>query len=513
MTNSTSNFIPILGQNGNFFDMVDKSGVCLITDYSWLYNNIIVSEENMVTLGKNKEKNKIPSIGSLKEKLRALIQYNIKIFHEFSPVNYLYHDVGTIRLSSHHPRFSPKLKYYSDFMEINMDLLVDQLIMDILYEKYMNDSPPMTRWEYAHHISNKLYHDSADKMIQVNRCTNNINTALESVMKKHKYRISKKKYNAQLKALGVRPSKYHLYYSEKMLQNSVRKKAKVMWDYLYYNSCTYPEDLVTDENYEESKRQRISITAMQYRRRLTRKGNNYPYKQIIEDLQKENDFINKMFFSRCSSDQDYFTNIMDYYRFELYKRIDFMFKFIDKMPAMGITPEEIDKDHFLLKRFVPNVLRLYVKKKGLTYGIRKKYYTPLLIIEEKIHRNIIENPIDEVDDYMDLLTKYQYLRARTLELFRYHFTFDSSDYSEFKDFLNQNYNLFEYHNSNKIWQNINGRDFDTFDTDEKKMIKNKINLFFSLNDIFFSSPNNQAADSEATDSQATDSASVDITII
>lgn len=56
MTNSTSNFIPILGQNGNFFDMVDKSGVCLITDYSWLYNNIIVSEENMVTLGKNKEK-------------------------------------------------------------------------------------------------------------------------------------------------------------------------------------------------------------------------------------------------------------------------------------------------------------------------------------------------------------------------------------------------------------------------------------------------------------------------
>lgn len=58
MTNSASNFIPILGQNGNFFDMVDKSGVCLITDYSSLYKNIIVSEENMVTLGKDKEKPK-----------------------------------------------------------------------------------------------------------------------------------------------------------------------------------------------------------------------------------------------------------------------------------------------------------------------------------------------------------------------------------------------------------------------------------------------------------------------
>ena len=79
MTNSASNFIPILGQNGNFFDMVDKSGVCLITDYSSLYKNIIVSEENMVTLGKDKEKTKIPSIGSIKEILRALIQHNIKI--------------------------------------------------------------------------------------------------------------------------------------------------------------------------------------------------------------------------------------------------------------------------------------------------------------------------------------------------------------------------------------------------------------------------------------------------
>lgn len=303
MTNSASNFIPILGQNGNFFDMVDKSGVCLITDYSSLYKNIIVSEENMVTLGKDKEKTKIPSIGSIKEILRALIQHNIKIFHEFCPVNYLYHDVGTIRLSSHHPRFSPKLKYYSNFMEINMDLLVDQLIMDILYEKYMNNSPSMTRWKYARHISNKLYHGSADKMIQPIRCAKNINKALESVMENHTDRIPNQILDPQLKALGINPENYHLFYIEKMRQNSVPKKAKVIWDYLYYNSHTYPEDLVTDENYEESKKQRISITTKQYRRRLTRKGNNYPYKQIIEDLQKENDFINKMFFSHCSSDQ------------------------------------------------------------------------------------------------------------------------------------------------------------------------------------------------------------------
>lgn len=503
MTNSTSNFLPILDLNDNLFDMVDKSGVCLITDYSSLYKNIIVSEENIVTLGKDKEKTKILSIGCLKEKLRALIQHNIKIFHEFSPLNYLYHAANTPGLSSPYPIFSRRINHYFDFTKLSIDLLLDQLVMDILYEKYMNDSPPMTRWKYAHHISNKLYHDSADRMIQVNRCTNNINKALESVMENHTDRIPNQILDPQLKALGINSENYHLYYIEKMRQNSVPKKAKVMWDYLYYNSCTYPEDLVTDENYEESKRQRISITAMQYRRRLTRKGNNYPYKQIIEDLQKENDFINKMFFSRCSSEQDYFTNIMDYYRFELYKRIDFMFKFIDKMPAMGITPEEIDKHHFLLKRFVPNVLKLYETDDGLAYTIKRSYYTPLLIIEEEIHRDIIENPMDAVDDYMDLLTKYQYLRARTLELFRYHFTFDCSDYSKFKDFLNQSYNLFEYHNSNKIWQNINGRDFDTFDTDEKKMIKNKINLFFSLNDIFFSSPNNQA----------TDSASVDITII
>lgn len=58
MTNSTSNFLPILDLNGNLLDMVDKSGVCLITDYSSLYKNIIVSEENIVTLGKDKEKPK-----------------------------------------------------------------------------------------------------------------------------------------------------------------------------------------------------------------------------------------------------------------------------------------------------------------------------------------------------------------------------------------------------------------------------------------------------------------------
>lgn len=80
-----------------------------------------------------------------------------------------------------------------------------------------------------------------------------------------------------------------------------------------------------------------------------------------------------------------------------------MLKFIDKMPAMGITPEEIDKDHFLLKRFVPNVLKLYETDDGLVYTIKRSYYTPLLMIEENIHGDIIENPMDEVDDYMDLL--------------------------------------------------------------------------------------------------------------
>ena len=63
---------------------------------------------------------------------------------------------------------------------------------------------------------------------------------------------------------------------------------------------------------------------------------------------------------------------MDYYILESYKRIDFISKLISSLPQIKI--DDINKDHFLVKRFHPMVLVPYVENGELCLATKHNYY-------------------------------------------------------------------------------------------------------------------------------------------
>ena len=105
--------------DGTFFDLIDKDGYCLITDYHALSRKIILSEGNVPPrLGEEKKRLRIDSIDGLKNVLDGYISAAQQIFERF---------------------------YSIDFSDIDKNLLTEQLIFDLLFDKYRQESVEMTQ--------------------------------------------------------------------------------------------------------------------------------------------------------------------------------------------------------------------------------------------------------------------------------------------------------------------------------------------------------------------------------
>ncbi len=211
--------------------------------------------------------------------------------------------------------------------------------------------------------------------------------------------------------LDVDPDKYTKYYTPKIKENSHSKKPQFIWDQLYYNFC-------------------VPLTSRQYRRQLTRGNRNYPYEEIYTDLNAYNVFTGKLLPQDNYSPQMYFNMSIGYYVLESYKRIDFMFKLVE-----ALSPDEImqvDRTHFLVKRFAPPVLVPYIQDGELNFHYQIKYYRPLFMIEDAILKKASEDSDPNYKYYESLLRKYQFVRAKAYELFKYHGKFKSEDYREIK---------------------------------------------------------------------------------
>lgn len=230
------------------------------------------------------------------------------------------------------------------------------------------------------------------------------------------------------------------------------------------------------------------ITSRQYRRQLTRDSRNYPFEEIFQDLEVYHDFATKLLPVDNESHEKFFRMSMDYYILESYKRVDFIFKLIDALSFNEIAA--INRSHFLVKRFVPRVLVPFMQNGELHFGWKWKYYRPLLIIEDDLLEEAAE--INELSynklNYMyyeTLLRKYQYVRAKAYELFKYHCVFSSNDYVEIKKFLHDCYNMRAYHQSNAFWNLIQGVEWNDMDEETKSQVKEQIQNFLSINDAFF----------------------------
>lgn len=334
-------------------------------------------------------------------------------------------------------------------------------------------------------MSKKLYTDAIQKMT----CMRAINENIRRGMGAHSNLMKYSPLRGQVKLLGVDPNKYDEYYNPKLRDNLAKKKPQYIWDYFFYNFGRNLKETVSDDESEfQIKYGRALITSRQYRRQLTRDNRNYPFEEIFQDLKAYNGFVNKLLPVENESYEKYFRMSMDYCVLESYKRVDFIFKLTDALSRDEMAA--INQKHFLVNRFVPNVLVPFIKDDELHFAVKHKYYRPLFLIEDEILEEVAE--INELrlnasnyKYYETIKRKYQYVRAKAYELFKYHYTFSSDNYIEIKDFLRQSYDMRAYHQSNTFWNLIQNVEWKDMDEKTKNQVKERIRHFLAINDAFF----------------------------
>ena len=439
-----------------FFDFTGEDEKTLFTDYHQMKKDIklIVGTDGRCKgeIGEEKQRKKISTIIELQNVLKDYVIKVRKILE--SDLLRIIGPVANLEKREEQTFCLSNMSYYFDCSNLNIDLLVEQLVFDILFDKYLKETELMSLWEYAKYMREMMEGESQDAIYQ------KLRDSME-------YDFNMKKYSGlqeELLELGINLDKYEQRYRT---EKNIKKNPKYVWDYLYYN--------------------RYLITYRQFRRQSL-KDSNFSYEELVRDLQDYDKFVKKLLPIENESPHKYFVKSMEYYYLESYKRIDFMLKLAAAMPKMGIT--EMDKDHFLIKRFHPKVLEPYEEGGELSIKNSKhNYYRSLFRIEETIHKQMQCDNKSEKTVYADQLLKYNIVRAKTYELFMYHNEYISSDYKDIKDFIQKNYNMRFYHESNDIWETIQSCSYKKMESDKKRKLRAVLRYFVSINEsLFWKSP-------------------------
>jgi hypothetical protein len=419
--------------DGTFFDLIDKDGYCLITDYHALSRKIILSEGNVPPrLGEEKKRLRIDSIDGLKNVLDGYISAAQQIFERF---------------------------YSIDFSDIDKNLLTEQLIFDLLFDKYRQESVEMTQHGYSSsdYLMNILEPDAVRNIFadKVRNCIKRGMNIYSEMIK------NSPELQEELETLGINHNIYEKYFSPKANENAKKKKARYVWNYMYCNQ--------------------YMITSRQYRRQLKEDG-NYTCERFVDDLKDYHSFVKKILPVENESPKKYFEKSMDYYFIESYKRIDFIFKLMNIIPK--IKAENADYT-FLVKRFHPAVLVPHENNNDLYLKIKCNYYRPLFMVENELHKQIQGDDKFDLSSYCIQLTHHQFIRAKVYELCRYHLEYTSSDYKYIKNFISQHYNMLSYHQSNEIWSKLPVKPWEKLDKETQAYFRKLKKTFTLINDSLF----------------------------
>ena len=418
-------------KDGKFVDLFDRENNILGTDYSCLDREMLINN-NTIEIGEKKKRIQAVSIKDLRIVFEQLLSAVYQIYGKYN--------------------------IYIDYGKLNSELLVNQLIFDILFDKYSD-----------HCLANKMTKNKYSEIISLKfgdiNLKDNINKIIERSMKQNYQMMKSPQLREELLQLGVYPDNYDKYFTPVSRENISKKKPKYVWDHLFYNH--------------------YMITYKQYRRQLTMDSHNYSYETFFEDLDQYNKFVEILLPVDNESPEKYFYMTMDYYHLEFYKKIDFIFKLISNIPESAIS--NIDKEHYLVKYFHPIVLVPIVNDNKLVYTYKAKYYKMLFFIEEMLYqqmKGMSESELSDSDFGIQLFN-YQLMRAKAYELFKYHYEFVSSDYRDIKKFISQCYNMRTYHDSNEVWKMIKGKEWKYLDVETKRDLKKLIKKFISVNSALF----------------------------
>lgn len=434
--------------HGKLFCFDHTDGRPLIIDYTSLDREFIFSDEDLfLEVGDKKTHEIIESMEELKKKVKALTTRTVKarIRHYLPPIT-----------------------------REDLEFVVDQIIVDILFNMYLVSQEKITLRQYCISMCNALGERSS---IEATR------KLMERAVKEEAELYDNDIYRDRIIKLGRSPINEA---SKMSILNEpferALKRRKLEWDYLYYN---YNSKL---------------LTSKQYQRRFSRsRHNNDRYEKFIAALTVYDDFVAKLLPTNDDSDLQYFEKSMDYYYLERYKRIDFMYKLATKMEELEFS--KIDSEYFLVKRFHPCVVcpSLNNNENGdepLNLRVINKPYAPLSMFEDNLLNNVVLTEDEKINDlYADQHNALHNIRAITYELFIYHYTFVPDGYAEIADFIRNSYPVTNLHEPNKIWKQIEETGWYDTDAVTRKKIKKIINHMERINDdaLFWESAVRQRA--------------------
>lgn len=412
--------------NGSLFDFFPRSGHPMIMSYIKIDKEILAIEEaGKLVFSGTKKKRKLCSIKELRECFNQILNKEEGIINRDGRYN-VGIDLDSIGLSNAKIIEPP---FRIDIQSEERELLIDQLIFDILFDKYFKESPLMTLRQYSIYQSQYSWSgEQVDERLRIDA----VRKCVSNALKKEIAVDNSPGLREEIMEMGFNPDKYFEYYEQLSTpfsngkRQEIRKRSKVRWDMTFYNG--------------NGK----LITCKQYDRSFSSNG-NYSHKDLVNLFDTYDGYIDEVFLQPTANSKDFFLKSLDFYSLEINKRVDYIYKLAVRLEDMNAPV--ITKQHILVKRFQPYILDVINNNDSLEFSKRKEYYKPMLMLEELWQQKELYN--DPM--YEDKWTKYYFIRAKIYELFKYHFQFISYDYDDISDFISKHYNILHYHEPNKVW--------------------------------------------------------------
>ncbi len=423
-------------KDSKFFTFVLEEGVPGIVDYSLLDREILVSEVS-IEYGEEKEKKPISSIDELRELFKELVIEVKEILNDY--VSCVWGETSPFDTEQNYSQ----LKNFFNIKTEDEKSLIDQLIIDVLYDKYANDSM-MTLNEYC---EKHFYFKLEKEWININDHRNPVDhngNALQTKgaavkmmgrrIKTFVEKMSKPSQNEELKKRFIFPDLYTDYIKDKNV-----KKSRWVWDLIYYTE---------------------TLTAFKQYRRDYWSDIEEDYIKAANELNDYDKFVEGVFKPKDGDNKDYYYKSMNFYYLQSISRLEFAYKLAERLEQDSIT--NIEKERFLTTMFYTDVSCPCVKEINgrdyLFFIIKRNHYSPMLLLEDAwLHRT--DYKINESENNPFFYNPINFIRAQAHHLFNYHYKFSSNCYDDIHVFLKENYNLLEkYHTKNKAWKDIKSKE-------------------------------------------------------
>ena len=426
----------ILMKNGDFFSFELGDGLPPIIDYMYFDRELVLGNDNTLEAYNEKQKTKIDSITALRSIFEELVldvadflcECAISIWNIPMPC-------GT---EEAHSLIKKNFSIDPEYRK----LLVNQLIVDILYEKYL-DETYMTLNKYCqeHFYVNYQEEWKRPNDPELNKQGYAIYTKdavykmMDRKIKSYKEMMNKPGYKKELLNRGIDPESY-----VELIEKKGERKPKWIFDLIYYNEM---------------------LAAFKLYRRDTWDGSDEAYKQYAKDLIDYDNFVEKVFRPTAMCDKDYFHKSMSRYYLESVSSLEFMYKLAERLEKENVSVTDGTIAHFLTNQHTVDVSCPFIRESDgseyLCFFTKHKIYNSTPFIEAAWLAKS-DYRLDEVDNnpFYSLVGG---IRAQAFELFNYHYAFESDNYQDIAGFIKNDFNILDkFHDKQKLWHGQTGDD-------------------------------------------------------